>query len=152
MKKMNALMQAGTGLLMAVFFLSACSGSNDTAEIDRIKNETIAVHDEIMPQISSFDRQVIKIDSVMISMEDMIAQNPSLDTAQIREDLAALKGKLEGATDSMMEWMMEFEVEHEGKSNDEIKAYYEAELTKVTQMKTVFDQVSKESADLLSSY
>lgn len=152
MKKFNSIMKIGTGIFTSMLILAGCSGNNNDAEINRLKDETIAVHDEIMPQISSFDRQVIKIDSILVSLDNMIEQNPSLDTAQIREDLSSLKGKLEGATDSMMEWMMEFEVEHEGKSKDEIKAYYESELKKVNEMKSVFEKVTKESADQLTNY
>lgn len=141
-----------TGLIAAAMMQVSCGGSGENAEITQLKDETIAVHDEIMPQISSFDRQAIKIDSVLLNLDSLHAVNESLDTAALRTDLVQLKSRLEGATDQMMQWMMEFDSEPTDKSEEEIKAYYQSELEKIKQMKTLFDEVNKESSEKLANF
>src|SRR5690606_27714035 len=125
-----------TGLLL----VAACSnGSNETGEIDRLREEAIAVHDEIMPQISVFDRNTIKIDSILANLPQLQESQPDLDTAQTRSDLTGLKNRLELATDSMMNWMTAFNVDPQDKSPAEIKNYYQDEVEKVKEMKQLFD-------------
>lgn len=132
---------------------AACSGGGgDAAEIEQLRNEAIAVHDEIMPQISAFDRNTIKIDSLLANLPQLRATNPDLDTTQVRSELTALKGRLEGATDTMMDWMTEFKVDLEDQTNVAAKAYYAEEIRKVTEMKRLFEDVSKESADKLAQF
>ena len=137
----------------SILLLSACnSGGNDAGEIDRLREEAIAVHDEIMPQISAFDRNTVKIDSLLSNLPQLKAANPDIDTAQTRADLTGLKDRLEEATNTMMEWMTEFDVDPQEKSAAEIKTYYEREVEKVNEMKQLFDDVAKESADKLAQF
>ena len=137
----------------ALMLLAACNGGgSDTAEIDRLREEVIAVHDEIMPQVSAFDRNTVKIDSLLSSLPELQSDNPEIDTAQIRTDLSGLKERLEGATDAMMDWMTAFEVDPADKTDAEIKAYYEQEVEKVKGMKARFDEVAKESAEKLAQF
>lgn len=133
-------------------FLAACSGNNETSEIDRLRNEAIAVHDEIMPQISAFDRNTVKIDSILAHLSQLKDANPELDTTQTRTELTVLKQRLEEAADAMMTWMTEFEVSPEDKSADEVKAYYENEVRRVKELKQLFEEVSKESSEKLVQF
>ncbi|MFC3196317.1 transposase [Parapedobacter deserti] len=147
MKK--TMLHIGAGLL----FLTACNGGNDeTEEVDQLREEAIAIHDEIMPQISVFDRNTIKIDSLLVHLPQIKEANPDIDTAQTRTELTALKSRLEKATDAMMDWMTEFEVDPQDKSTGEAKEYYEGEVRKVKEMRQLFDEVSKESADKLAQF
>lgn len=141
-----------TGLIAAAMLQVSCGGSGEHPEITQLKDETIAVHDEIMPQISSFDRQAIKIDSVLLNLDSLHALNASLDTVALRTELTQLKSRLEGATDQMMQWMMEFDSEPTDKTEEEIKAYYQSELKKIKQMKALFEEVSKESSEKLANF
>ena len=137
----------------ALTVFAACSGgSNETAEIDRLREEAIAIHDEIMPQISAFDRNTVKIDSLLSSLSSLKAENPDLDTVAIRTDLTTLKGNLEEATNGMMDWMTGFDVDPQDKDVAEIKAYYEKEVERVKGLKEHFDEVAKESADKLAQF
>jgi|SRR5690606_9465365 hypothetical protein len=133
-------------------FASCGGGANEAAEIEQLREEAIAVHDEIMPQISVFDRNTLKIDSLLTNLPALKASNPALDTAQTRVELTALKGRLEEATDAMMDWMTDFDVDPQGKQASETKTYYEEEVRKVKEMKQLFDEVSKESADKLAKF
>ena len=137
----------------ALVLLAACGGGgSDTAEIDQLRDEAIAVHDEIMPQISAFDRNTVKIDSLLAALPELKAENPDLDTAQVRADLSGLKDNLESATNAMMDWMTGFDVDPQDKSTAEIKAYYEEEVAKVKEMKVLFDEAAKESAEKLAQF
>lgn len=151
-KHFKSLWMATVGVLTATFFLVSCGSGKPDPEIEKLKEETIAVHDEIMPQIATFDRQGIKIDQILINMDSLHQANPSLDTANLRDELTALKDRLESATDQMMTWMMEFEEDPQEMSKEEMKRYYESELTKITKMKNFFDEVTQESADKLANY
>lgn len=145
----HTLLVISTGLLL----MAACNnGSNETGEIDRLREEAIAVHDEIMPQISAFDRNSVKIDSILANLPQLQQTQPDIDTAQTRADLIGLKSRLELATDSMMDWMTAFEVDPQDKSAAEIEAYYEEEIEKVNEMKQLFDEVSKEATEKLAKY
>ena len=136
----------------SILLLAACNGGSDASEVDRLREEAIAVHDEIMPQISAFDRNTVKIDSLLAHLPQLKEAYPDMDTVQTRTELTALKNRLEQATGSMMDWMTEFDVDPQDKSTDEIKAYYEAEVKKVKDMKQLFEEVSKESTDKLAQF
>lgn len=137
----------------AIMLLVSCNGSsNDDAEIKQLREEAIAVHDEIMPQISTFDRNTVTIDSLLAHLPELKETQANLDTAQTRSELTALKSKLENATDAMMEWMTEFDTDPQDKTAEEIKAYYKNETDKVQQLKQVFDEVATESADQLAPF
>ncbi|SEK56920.1 transposase [Parapedobacter koreensis] len=138
---------------VAALSMLACNGGDKEAnEIEQLRNEAITVHDEIMPQISAFDRNTVKIDSLLASLPQLQAAYPDLDTTQTRTELAALKGRLEQATDSMMAWMTNFDVDPQDKSNTEIKSYYEKEVEKVKGLQQLFDEVAKESTDKLAQF
>lgn len=152
MKNLKSLISLGSlsVLTLALLLNSSCSGNKENAEITQLKEETIAVHDEIMPQISAFDRQAVRIDSILASLSDLKAANEALDTALLRTDLTQVKYRLEGATDQMMQWMVEFDADPQDMTEEEIKSYYQSELEKIKKMKSLFDEVSKESAEKLS--
>src|SRR5690606_18621723 len=102
----HTLSLISSGLL----FLAACgNGDQEAGEINRLREEAIAVHDEIMPQISAFDRNTVKIDSILASLPQLLEAQPGLDTSQTRSDLSGLKDRLTMATDSMMNWMTTFD-------------------------------------------
>jgi len=152
MKKSNFI-KSILSTVVVITLLSACRQNNNIqSDIESIKSETIAIHDEIMPQVGSFDRKSIKIDSILLSLDSLIKVDPNLDTAQIKQDLSGLKEKLEGATESMMQWMSEFNSNPENLSNEELKSYYEKELAKVKEMKKTFENVNSESTEKLARY
>jgi|GEM_PF-122143 len=138
---------------IAICMLAACNNqSNDDVAIKQLREEAIAIHDEIMPQISVFDRTSLKVDSLLANLSQLKDTHAGLDTAQTRAELTTLKSKLENATDSMMEWMNGFDLDPQHNTTAEVKAYYQHEVDKVRELKQVFDEVSKESADMLAPF
>lgn len=122
----------------ALFLLGACqSKSNqDNSNTQEISKEAIAVHDEIMPQIGTFDRTTVKIDSLL---ETNLDKNT-------KQGLEELKTNLEAATDNMMTWMKDYTRDSTNIS------YQEAELVKIKEMKKQFEDVSLESNTKLAPF
>lgn len=151
--KKSIFIKSGLASLLSVILLGSCThNDNIQADIESLKTETIAIHDEIMPQVGSFDRKGIKIDSILFSLDSLIKADPNLDTAQIKSDLSTLKERLESATDGMMKWMSDFNMEPNDRSEEEMKSYYESELKKVKEMKQTFDSVNAESTEKLARF
>lgn len=122
----------------ALLTLGSCqnNSTSDVSKSEELSKEAIVVHDEIMPQISHFDRTSVKIDSLLQSNID----------EQTKSDLVQLKSNLEKATDEMMTWMKDYAYD----STD--VAYQESELVKIKAMKKQFEDVSMESNTKLSSF
>lgn len=137
-------------LLLAVALFGAC---NQTSDANRqLQDEMIAIHDEVMPMMGTFVRDIQKIDTILLNLDDYKTANPDLDTAQQRVELTELQNRLEKAHDSMNDWMHDLNLNFEGKSNDEIKAYLEVEKTKMEEIKQEFIDVSETTEQTLDIY
>jgi len=132
-------------LAVASLAIAACE-TTGTNNIKALQDSTIKIHDEIMPQIAHFDRDVIKIDSILANLKLIKESKTSLDTTNARKDLDILKANLESATDHMMDWMKDYNPD-----SSDVK-YFEVELQKVSDMKKIFDNVSKESQEKLKNF
>ena len=140
-------------ILIAISFLclAGCSaGKND--ENEALQKEVIAVHDEVMPMMGSFVRNEMLIDSLLKNMKALKTTDPSLDTAAHKARLSSLKVKLESATDAMNKWMQDLELDFEGMSDQEVKAYLEEEKRKVEQINQQFKEADTESKEVLTPY
>lgn len=138
-------------LLIISFVVTSC-GSSSNDENKNLQDSVIAVHDEIMPLMGGFVRNSIKIDSILMNLPEIKMQNPEIDTNQTRVDLLALKENLDSSTESMNDWMHGFEVDHAGKTKEEVKNYLESELLKINEVKRKFEAASKESQTKLKAF
>jgi endonuclease III-like uncharacterized protein len=152
MKNKNYVGMALAALLISGSMFVSCGEKKEVNDVNALKDEAMAIHDEIMPQVSFFDKQTVKIDSLIANMSSIHANNAGIDTNQLKSELSELKGKLEGATDQMMEWMMKYDMNPEGLSEEELKAYFASEVEKVKNMRTVFENVTKEASEKLSNF
>jgi hypothetical protein len=137
-------------LSISIFTYSCTSSSVD--ENKALQDSVIAVHDEVMPLMGTFVRNSIKIDSILINLHEVKQQNSALDTANIRAELLELKRNLDSSSESMTDWMHEFEVDHEGKSKEEIKEYLKSELVKIKEVKDKFESTFEESKAKLKDF
>jgi hypothetical protein len=138
-------------LLIISFVVTSC-GSSSNDENKNLQDSVIAVHDEIMPLMGGFVRNSIKIDSILMNLPEIKMQNPEIDTNQTRVDLLALKENLDSSTESMNDWMHGFEVDHAGKTKEEVKNYLESELLKINEVKRKFEAASEESQTKLKAF
>lgn len=129
----------------SLVLLSCQQKSTKNAVADqKLTEEAIAIHDEIMPQIAVFDRNTVKIDSLLANLSDIKKTNSEIDTTKLKNELTTLKRNLEDATDNMMTWMKDYNPD----STD--IDYQKAEVEKVREMKKQFEDVSAESTKKLS--
>lgn len=132
---------------IASLAIAACgTQGNGTTGVKALQDSTIKIHDEIMPQIAHFDRDAVKIDSILANLKNLKTTKSDLDTNLTRKELSTLKANLESATDHMMDWMKGYNPD-----STDVK-YFETELQKVSDMKKIFDNVSKESQDKLKNF
>ncbi|WON93402.1 transposase [Sphingobacterium sp. UGAL515B_05] len=132
---------------IASLAIAACgTQGNGATGVKALQDSTIKIHDEIMPQIAHFDRDAVKIDSILANLKNLKTTKSDLDTNLTRKELSTLKANLESATDHMMDWMKGYNPD-----STDVK-YFETELQKVSDMKKIFDSVSKESQDKLKNF
>lgn len=125
--------------LLALVASAALSGCQEgEKEHVTLSKEAIDIHDEIMPQISHFDRSSVKIDSILGNLDGIKSVNPELDTTNTRAELTSLQDNIESATHFMMEWMRSYEPD----SAD--VAYQRNEVERVSTMRNQFDSVRTE--------
>ena len=125
-------------LLVAATFIYSCNSKPD--ENKQLQDEVIAIHDEIMPLMSDFVKNSIKIDSLL--------NNGEINNQEKENELVNLKRILDDANEAMNDWMYEFEMEHADKSNQEIKEYLEDELARINLVKEKFLEASEKSTVL----
>ncbi|WP_140938440.1 transposase [Sphingobacterium lumbrici] len=132
--------------LGASLALASCQQKSTKNEIadNKLTEEAIAIHDEIMPQIAEFDRNTVKIDSLLANLSDIKRTHSGIDTTTLKNELTILKRNLEDATDNMMTWMKDY------KPDSADIDYQKAEIVKIREMKQQFEDVSAESTKKLS--
>ncbi len=134
---------------LAIF---GCSNAGDNSKANALREEAIAIHDEIMPQVSLFDRNTVKIDSLLGNLSAVAEERPGLDTTHARAELTALKTNLTNATESMMSWMHDFDPDVDFPTNEEKEAYYAGEVRKMEEMKKQFDDAAKQTAEKMAPF
>lgn len=134
-------------LAFGTLFTSACQNtSRQNEEAKNLSNQAIEIHDEIMPQVSTFNKHDILIDSLLQNLSVLKTVNADLDTVETREKFHTLQENLESATDKMMVWMKEYAAD----STD--VAYQKAEVERISELKTEFEQVKYEAESLLAPF
>lgn len=134
-------------LVLGLFLASACQNTNKkNEEAEKLAEQAIEIHDEIMPQISIFNKHDILIDSLLENLSLLKSADADLDTAETRERLHALKTNLESATDKMMVWMKEYAMD----STD--VGYQKTEVERISELKTEFEQVKYETESQLAPF
>ncbi len=135
-------------LLSAAFSIAFVSCQNKQVENkdQKLSEQAIAIHDEIMPQISQFDKTTIKIDSIISNLAAIKGEKADLDTAKTRIDLTNLKDSIEDATDHMMTWMKDYD------ATNEDEAYQQKEVDKIGAMKKQFDRVAEQIKTSLAAF
>jgi hypothetical protein len=133
-------------LILGLFLsLNAC-GPNLVKENKKMREQLIAVHDEVMPQIGKLKSLEKKATQ---KVEKLSSQEP-VDSLQI-ENLKALAFDLNQAYEGMFVWMRQYDTEDGDKEPIEVKAYLEEQMVMVTEVnqeiKEVIGRAEKELKD-----
>ncbi|ULT24596.1 hypothetical protein KUH03_37590 [Sphingobacterium sp. E70] len=73
-------------MAIASLAIAAC-GTTGTNNVKVLQDSTIKIHDEIMPQIAHFDRDAVKIDSILNNLKTLKAAKADLDTTATKKTL-----------------------------------------------------------------
>lgn len=116
--------------IVAVILLSSCESKEK--EVEKLKSETIAIHDEVMPKMDD----IMKLKKALKSKQDS-ANNVNSD--QVQEMILAL----EESDKAMMNWMRNYDPRMEGMSDEE-------KITYLTDQKSSIEEVSKQMKSSIS--
>lgn len=140
-------MNRSISLLTFGLFLLVVSCGPDLVEENKIMREQlIAVHDEVMPQMGTLKSLEKKATQ---EIEELSAREP-VDSVKIKNH-EVLAFDLDEAYEGMFIWMRQYEPEDGDKNPVEIKAYLEEQMRMVTEvnkkMKAVLERAEKELED-----
>jgi len=135
--------------LSLLLFITACNTKDDSTK--QLQEEVIAIHDEVMPMMSTFAHTSLEIDSILNNWETIKLKNPEIDTVEQKAKLINLKAEIEAANDAMNDWMHELNLDFENMSKEEIEKYLKNERLKVQDIDTQFKAVTEESKSVLST-
>lgn len=114
-------------------------GDGGKAEREALRDEVIAIHDEVMPKMGDLR----KVRKSLEAMADTLATD-SLNLADV-EEMRVLAKEIEDANESMMAWMRQFEpgIMEDGTPHGEVMAY-------LKEQKEAIDKVKKDMLESLS--
>ncbi|MEQ8712157.1 MAG: hypothetical protein RIC80_04020 [Cyclobacteriaceae bacterium] len=105
--------------LVGLLIFSSCSDGGQ-AEREALRDEVMAIHDEVMPKMGDFRKLQKRIESLSDSLRAM----ESIDTNRLN-DLAARGVEIAAAQEGMMAWMRQYnpEVMQDGTPHEEVMSY-----------------------------
>ncbi|MEP0985456.1 hypothetical protein [Ekhidna sp.] len=111
--------------ILLIILLVSC-GSSKKEELQTLKDEVMAIHDEVMPKIGEL-RKARK--DLLLQADSLMESNPERAAM-----LTTTADELGDASESMMVWMRQYESEFEG-TDDEIKQYLEGQKVAIQEVK-----------------
>ncbi|WP_157807051.1 hypothetical protein [Algoriphagus formosus] len=111
--------------LLTVFLMYSC-GTSLSDQNKELRDEVIAVHDEVMPQMGKLKN----LEKQALNLAEELESNEEGDSLRVQE-LKALAYDLNQAHEGMFVWMRQYEQENGERSPEEVKAYLEDQMVKV---------------------
>lgn len=114
-------------LLVLSLFASLACQSEKKDEVEDLKEEVIAIHDEVMPLMGDLKSLKKEADTLteQLTMEDSVVHEQRID------ELKALSQQLDHAFDGMFVWMRQFKTPEEGVEKPEAIDYLLDQKVKV---------------------
>ena len=98
--------------LLLFVFLIACGNSKQN-EIDKLVDEVMVVHDEVMPVTD-------KLYTMRLKLQDQV----KADSTQDHTETLAIIADLEKGEEAMFDWMRNFNLQYEGETEDDTYSYF----------------------------
>ncbi|WP_035806232.1 hypothetical protein [Lunatimonas lonarensis] len=130
-------------VVLGLIFFSAC-GSSEESEVERMKREVIAVHDEVMPlmgELRSFQRS---LEEKADELDSRGVESPLV--GEYRTAASACSAAYEG----MFIWMRQFDMRMEEMNEDQSLAYLEDQAIKVAKVNEDIKTALKLAESLLA--
>ncbi|MEM6644052.1 MAG: hypothetical protein AAF616_13810 [Bacteroidota bacterium] len=103
----------------------ACQPQKETG-LKELKEEVLAIHDEVMPKIGELRR----VRKDLMKRADSVSASDST----ISKSLIETANELGEASESMMQWMREYEPDFQG-TDEEVAAYLELQKEAIIEVK-----------------
>lgn len=123
-------------LLLSFLFLSACQQSGEQQQDQgrqgepsanqELYDEVMRVHDEVMPKMNDLHKRKTAL-KTRLEMPAL----PQQEKQEIQNEIA----RLDSASEGMMVWMRQFDPLPDSAGEEKARAYLEAELAKVKQVR-----------------
>lgn len=116
-------------MILTSFFIVIGCGTKGPSESEILRNEVIAVHDEVMPKmgmLQSLQRQALD------KASELEQENP-VDSAKVME-YKAVAYDLDHAYDAMFDWMHQYRSKDGEQTPEQIKEYLEEQMVLVTKV------------------
>ncbi|WP_375580897.1 hypothetical protein ABWH96_07740 [Marivirga tractuosa] len=123
-------------VLIAVLVISCESKEK---EVEKLKSETIEVHDEVMP----------KMDTIMKLKKSLKANQDSTEDVK-NEEIQELINALEESDKAMMNWMRNYDPRMEGMSDDEKIVYLKDQKSSIEKVSQQMKSSISEAEDYLN--
>lgn len=107
-------------ILVTFLFFASCRPSFENDANQKLYDEVMVIHDEVMPRMSEIHK-----------LKKSIKQQWQDTSKQSYDEAMQLKKELQEADDAMMDWMAEFKMPKEA-SEEEIRVFLEKEKEKIT--------------------
>lgn len=131
-------------LTIAIFFLLIACGPNLEEENKKMREQLIAVHDEVMPQMGNLKSLEKKASQEI----EVLSNQQPMDSLKI-DNLKSLAYDLDQAYEGMFVWMRQYEPEDGDKKPEEIKKYLEDQMVMVTEVnKKMKDAIKRAETEL----
>lgn len=140
---MNKLAQF---LFLSLLIFAFSCGPSPQEENQKLRDEVIAVHDEVMPlmgKLKSLEKEAT------IAIESLEAQETP-DSSQI-ESLKALAYDLNQAYDGMFVWMRQYDIEDGEMTPEEVKTYLDDQMKQVTKVNEDITAVLEKAKELVGN-
>lgn len=117
--------------LIGLLIFSSCSDGGQ-AERDALRDEVMAIHDEVMPKMGDFR----KLGKQIEILSDSLRKADSIDTNRLN-DLAARGVEIAAAQEGMMAWMRQYnpEIMQDGTPHEEVMSYLEKQKAAIEKVR-----------------
>lgn len=144
----DTTMKLTTTFLMALIGLlvfTSC-GDGGKAEREALRDEVMAVHDEVMPKMGDFR----KLEKQIVSLSDSLLQADSTNRDSVT-DLVARTVELAAAKESMMAWMRQYnpEVMEDGTPHEEVMSYLKEQKVAIEKVRDQMNQALSSGEEAL---
>lgn len=137
----------GTILFLVGICLFASCNSEELAKIKILKEEVLAIHDEVMPQIGPVQNLIKQLKAAVPKETDHSNVHLEVFRPRIAENIV----KLENADNGMTDWMHNYQpAAEEDMDLSAAFMYYESEKQRVIQVKKDIESSMEEAKVLLS--
>lgn len=126
--------------ILLIILLAAC-GPSKKEELQTLKDEVMAIHDEVMPKIGEL-RRVRK--DLLLQADSLMETNPERASM-----LTTTADELGDASESMMVWMREYEPEFDG-TDEEIEQYLQGQKVAIQKVKEQMNESLAKGKEVVS--